>query len=187
MKTKNRFIWIGIGVFIVLCIIVFAQYNGLVRADLDVGIKWAEVENQFQRRADLVPDLVSIANKVAEYEKSVIDDVVNARAALAGVSNPQDKINANNALDDAISRLLVVVENYPQIKADEAYIRLMDEMAGTENRIAVARQSYNNSVGVFNTKMRVIPTAWFAKAFGFESKPFYEVSPESKVKPDYDI
>ena len=184
---KNKGIWIIVGVIVILGIIIFSQYNGLIRADLDVGIKWAEVENQFQRRVDLVSDLVQVANKVADYEKNVIDDVVNAREVLAGATNTEDKINANNALDGAISRLLVVVENYPQIKADQAYIRLMDEMAGTENRIAVARQGYNNSVGNFNTKIRVIPTVWFANAFGFEAKPFYEVPQESTVKPNYDI
>ncbi|MDR1100855.1 MAG: LemA family protein [Clostridiales bacterium] len=185
---KNKTIWIVVGIIVVLGIVIFAQYNGLVRADLDVGVKWAEVENQFQRRVDLVPDLVSVANRVATYEKSVIDDVVNARAALAGATaSTEDKIAANNELDGAISRLLVVMENYPQIKADQAYIRLMDEMAGTENRIAVARQNYNNSIGDYNVKTRVIPAAWFAKAFGFGIKPYYEVPQESMVKPNYDI
>lgn len=183
----KKAVWIIIGIVAILGIIAFVQYNGLARADLDVEVKWAEVENQFQRRVDLVPDLVRVANRVADYEKSVIDSVVDARAKLGSVSTTEEKIAANNELDGAISRLLVVMENYPQIKADEAYIRLMDEMAGTENRIAVARQNYNNSIGQYNLKLRVIPAAWFAKAFGYEAKPYYEVPAESKVKPNYEI
>ena len=183
----NKGILVFVGIIIALGLVFVSQYNRLVRADLDVDIKWVEVENQFQRRVDLVPDLVRVANRVAEHEKEVVDRVLLARAKLAEAIGVQEKISANNELDSAISNLLVIVENYPEIKADQAFIRLMDEMAGTENRIAVARQNYNNSVGAFNTKLRVIPTSWIAGAFGFESRAFYEISEEIRVKPYYDI
>jgi len=184
---KNKALWIIGGVIVLLGILIFTQYNGLVRADLEVDTKWAEVENQLQRRADLVPDLVKVANRVAAHEKEVIDSVVSARAKLAGAKSAEDVIDANNQLDGALSRLLVVMENYPDIKADQSFIRLMDEMAGTENRIAVARKNYNDSVGSYNTKTRVLPSALFAKMMGFEARPFFEVPEENKVKPDYDI
>jgi len=185
MKNKSL---VGVGVVAgLLVVFVFAQYNALVRADMAIGIQWAEVENQFQRRADLVPDLVKVAKKYAEYEKGVIDDVVKARAALVEAASPQGKAAANEALNGALSSLLAVVENYPNLKADQTYIRLMDEMAGTENRIAVARRSYNNSVGGYNIKIRTIPAAWFARVFGFEAKQYIEVSGDKKEKPNYDL
>ncbi|MDR2692602.1 MAG: LemA family protein, partial [Chitinispirillales bacterium] len=140
-----------------------------------------------QRRADLVPDLVKVASKYAEYEKGVIDGVVKARASLVSAAGARGKIAANEELSGALSRLLVVVENYPSLKADQTYIRLMDEMAGTENRIAVARRNYNNGVGEYNVKIRTIPAVWFAGAFGFGAKTYIETPEEKKEKPNYEL
>lgn len=184
---KKAGLVIVIGIILIFALLIGAQYNSLVKAELDTDVKWAEVTNQMKRRADLVPDLVKAANKVMAHEKDLIDSVTEARAKLAGATSAADEINASNELDSAISKLLVVMEAYPQMKSDETYIRLMDEMAGTENRLATARKNYNDSIGKYSLKLKAIPTSWFAKAFGFEAKTYYEVPATDMEKPNYDI
>ncbi|MDR2578922.1 MAG: LemA family protein [Chitinispirillales bacterium] len=179
--------WIVPAVIVVLIVIAWTQYNGLNRSDLAVDVSWAEIDNQLMRRAELVPDLVRAANRIAAHEAEIINSVTDARARLAGATGREARIQAGVAMEGALSRLLAVMENYPQLRADQGYIRVMDELAGTENRLAVARRNYNTSVGDYNLKLRVVPAAWIARAFGFESRPFFEIPEESRARPVYDL
>jgi len=178
---------IVIVVTILIGMAVTGAYNNVIRLDETVNEKWAQVENQLQRRYDLVPDLVKIANIYAEHEKEVIAEVVDARVKLSGASTESDKIKASTELESAISRLLVIMENYPTLKADTTYIALMDEMAGTENRIAVARKDYNEAVKEYNVKIKSFPIVFFRDMLGAEEKEFFEVVDNVLVKPEYDL
>ena len=159
-------------------------YNRIVSEEQQVEAAWSQVENQLQRRADLIPNLVEVVKGYAKHEKGVFDDVANARAALAGAGSRADKINASNQLDGAISRLLVITENYPQLKADANFGRLMDELAGTENRLAVERKRYNEAVQQYNADVRGIPGAWWAKIGGFpQQKDYFKAEAGAKAVP----
>ena len=171
-------------ILLVLGAMVVGTYNRLVSQNEAVNSAWAQVQNVLQRRADLIPNLVEVVKGYAKHEKGVFDDVANARAALAGAGSRADKINASNQLDGAISRLLVITENYPQLKADANFQRLMDELAGTENRLAVARNRYNEAVQVYNSDVRGIPGAWWARIGGFPSqKEYFKAEASAKTVP----
>ena len=171
----------------VMVIFVVTQRNGLIRSEMAIEAQWAEIENQLLRRSDLMHGLLQSTRGLMAHETSIINSITESRQRLAGAGSPQEQIEASNALDRAFSQFLVVVENYPDIKADQAFTRLMDEMAGTENRIAVARRNYNNSVGSFNVKLRVFPSSMFANSMGMMPKPFFEIPQEARERPDYDF
>jgi LemA protein len=143
-----------------------------------VKAQWAQVENQLQRRNDLVPNLVATVKGFAAHEQQVFQAIAESRARLAGAQSPAETMEAANAQTSALSRLLAVVENYPQLKANEQFNRLMDELAGTENRIAVERMRYNERVQEYNTLRRQFPANMTAGMFGFEEYPFFK-APES--------
>jgi LemA protein len=148
-------------------------YNRIVNEEQQVEASWGQVESQLQRRADLIPNLVETVKGYARQEKGVFDDIANARAAMMGAGSRADKISASNQLDGALSHLFAITENYPQLKSDATYTRLMDELAGTENRLAVARNRYNEAVQQYNGDVRGIPGAWWAKIGGFPSQKEY--------------
>ena len=159
-------------------------YNRIVNEEQQVEAAWGQVESQLQRRADLIPNLVETVKGYAKHEKAVFDDIASARSAMMGAGSRADKINASNQLEGAISRLLVVTEAYPQLKADQNYARLMDELAGTENRLAVARNRYNEAVQRYNADVRGIPGAWWAKIGGFPSqKEYFKADASSRAAP----
>jgi LemA protein len=158
-------------------------YNGLVIMDESVKGAWAQVENQLQRRYDLIPNLVETVKGYASHEKEVFVKVTEARSKVAGAANIGDKIQANNQLSSALSRLLVVVERYPELKANTNFIRLQDELAGTENRIAVERRRFNETVKAYNIKIRSFPTNIIAGMFGFEKATFFDVPQERQDAP----
>lgn len=179
---------IVLGVLVLLVLLVGGQMVG-VRNDL-VGQKniiegaFAQVDVVLQRRADLIPNLVETVKGFASQEKEVIASVANARAALGGARSPQEKINANSQLDGALSRLLVVVENYPQLKSDATFMRLQDELAGTENRIAVERRKYNEAVQKYNTSIELFPNNIAASIFGFQrNDAYFKTDPASRQSP----
>ena len=176
------------GIVVVVIILIFflsikGTYNSLVR--LDEGIKgaWAQVENQLQRRYDLIPNYVETVKGYARFEKDVLLKVTEARARVGGAGSVKEKINANNQLSSALSRLLVVVERYPELKANQNFLRLQDELAGTENRIAVERRRYNEAVRAYNVKIRSFPTNILAGMFGFSRAEFFEAPAEAKEAP----
>ena len=177
---------------VVLALLIGGQMVG-VRNDLTVQKNaidgaFAQVDVVLQRRADLIPNLVETVKGFASQEKEVIASVSNARAALAGARTTQEKITANGQLDGALSRLLVVMENYPQLKSDANFLRLQDELAGTENRIAVERRKYNEAVQKYNTSIELFPNNIAASLFGFQrNDAYFKTDPASRQAPKVDF
>jgi LemA protein len=168
---------IAVGILIVLALVLggplIGSRNELVTQREAINGAWAAVDVALQRRADLIPNLVETVKGFAAQERQVIDSVTNARAQLAGARTPAERMEANNQLDSALSRLLVVVENYPNIKSNENFMRLQDELAGTENRIAVERRKYNEAVQRYNTSIDLFPKNIAASLFGFQRNDAY--------------
>jgi LemA protein len=164
-------------ILVLLALVVFGQYitvrNTLVTKNEDVKAKWSQVDVVLQRRADLIPNLVETVKGYATQEQTVFGDIAKARSALLSANTPADKIAANNQLDGALGRLLVIVENYPQLKSNENFMRLQDELAGTENRIAVERKRYNDSLQDYNTYLQKFPASMFASWAGFKVNDAY--------------
>ncbi|HRR40327.1 MAG TPA: LemA family protein [Syntrophales bacterium] len=163
---------------------VRGTYNQFVRLDEAVKASWSQVENQLQRRYDLIPNLVETVKGYAAHEKEVLTEVTNARARVGGAGTVDEKIKANNELTGALSRLLVVVERYPDLKASQNFIRLQDELAGTENRIAVERRRYNEAVQAYNVAIRSFPANLLAGLFGFKAATFFEAPAAAKTAPE---
>ena len=166
---------------------VAGNYNSLVQKKADVENKWAQVDNQLQRRASLIGNLVETVKGAAGQEQTVFGEIANARAAMAGAKTPEQGIAAARGMDSAIGRLLVVVENYPQLKSMETFTQLMDEVAGTENRIATERMRYNDSVKDYNVAVRSFPVNLFAASFNFKEAPMYPVPETEKARPKVDF
>ena len=187
MSRGLKTVLIIVGVLILLVAIPYSYlkgtYNSLVSMDEGVKGAWAQVENQLQRRYDLIPNYVETVKGYAAHEKEVFVKVTDARSKVAGAGSIDEKIQANNQLSSALSRLLVVVERYPELKANTNFIRLQDELAGTENRIAVERRRFNETVKVYNIKIRTFPTNIIAGMFGFEKATFFEVPKERQEAP----
>jgi LemA protein len=159
------------------------SYNKFVSQEEGVKAQWAQVENQLQRRNDLIPNLVETVKGYAQHEESVYKDIADARSRLLAAKSPDESIAAANQQTSALGRLLAVVENYPQLKANEQFNRLMDELAGTENRLAVERMRYNEKVQEYDTSRRQFPGNLTAKMFGFKEYPFFQVPAEAKQVP----
>jgi LemA protein len=175
----------AVGGFVIIVILAaVGGYNSLVGKNETVDSSWAQVQNVLQRRADLIPNLVATVKGYAAHEKEIFEQVANARARLAGARTPTEASAANNQLDSALSRLLVIAENYPQLKANENFVRLQDELAGTENRIAVERKRYNDDVRVFNQSIRRFPSNMVAKLFSFQSKDYFQGDARSQQVPE---
>src|SRR5689334_15379 len=174
---KSGLVVLGIVLLIVLgfggC--VAGNYNSLVQKKADVENKWAQVDNQLQRRASLIGNLVETVKGAAGQEQQVFGDIANARAAMAGAKTPAQTIQAAQGMDGAIGRLLVVVENYPQLKSQEAFRQLMDELAGTENRPATERMRYNDTVRDYNVLVQSFPMSLFAGFFHYAPAQGYPV------------
>ncbi|MEO6463686.1 MAG: LemA family protein [Candidatus Eisenbacteria bacterium] len=162
---------------------VVSNYNTLVTKKTEVDKAFAEVDNLLLRRNDLIPNLVETVKGIAAQEQAVFGQIADARAAMAGARTPEQKIAAGNAMDSALSRLLVVIENYPQLRSQENFLRLQDELAGTENRLSVGRTRYNDVVAEYNVLVKRFPTNLFAGMFGYQEAPFYQVAPEQREVP----
>lgn len=177
------------------------QYNALVESDQRVEAQWAQVENVYQRRADLVPNLVSTVRGAAEFERETLQNVIDARSRVGQVSAEAtaEIVNdparfaafqqAQDALSSTLSRLLVVVERYPELRAVAAFQDLMVQLEGTENRITVQRQRFNDVARDFNTRLKRVPTAWFVRllGWGFEDKAYFTAQPGAEQAPEVDF
>ncbi|MBI1795561.1 MAG: LemA family protein [Candidatus Eisenbacteria bacterium] len=163
------------------------NYNRLVSANEDVKQKFAQVDNQLQRRNDLIGNLVETVKGTATQEQAVFGAIADARAKMAGAQSPEQRIQAGQAMDSALGRLLVVVENYPQLKSNEAFVQLMDELSGTENRLATERMRYNQSVQSFNVMVKRFPTNLFATMFNFKEATYYQIPESARQVPKVDF
>ena len=163
------------------------SYNKFVGQEEAVKAQWAEVQNQLQRRNDLIPNLVETVKGYAQHEEGVFKEIADARSRLLAAKSPEETIQAANQQTSALGRLLAVAENYPQLKANEQFNRLTDELAGTENRIATARMRYNERVQEYNTSRRQFPANITAKMFGFKDYPLFEAPPEARQVPKVDF
>jgi LemA protein len=186
MQKGTKVFLIILAIVVVFVLIFYASikgtYNKLVTLDEGVKTAWAQVENQLQRRMDLIPNYVETVKGYAKHEREVFIEVTEARAKVGGAVTPSQQIEANTELSAALSRLLLVVERYPDLKANQNFIRLQDELAGTENRIAVERMRYNEAVREYNVYIRRFPTLILANMFGFTRAPLFE-APEEAAKP----
>ncbi len=180
-------LWIAVAAAAVIAVSLYGfvkgTYNDFVTLDEKVKSSWAQVENQLQRRYDLIPNLVETVKGYAKQEKDVFIEVTNARSKVGGAGTIPDKIQANNELSSALSRLLVVVENYPELKSNQNFLKLQDELAGTENRIAVERRRYNEAVQAYNVKIRSFPANLLAGIFGFGPAAFFEAPAAARTAP----
>lgn len=185
----------GIGIallVIVVIVLIFVSWyvrsrNQLITLDENINSAWAEIENQLQRRSDLIPNLVSTVKGFAAQEQQIYSDIADARARLAGAGSVEETAESYNELQGALSRLLVVVENYPQLKSNQNFIQLMDELAGTENRIAVARKRYNDEVRRFNTSIRRFPGSIIAGTMGFSPRDYFEIDESAREVPQVEF
>lgn len=176
-ENGKGIIWVILGV-VILFVLMFAgifvsNYNKLVSFNETIDGQWAQVENVLKRRFDLIPNLVETVKGYAKHEKQLLTDVTEARAKVGAAQTVNDKIKSNTALDGVLSRLMVVVENYPNLKANENFLKLQDELAGTENRIAVERKNYNNAVKEYNILVQRFPANIIASFTNFKKRDVY--------------
>lgn len=197
MQRKTIIILAVIGVFLLLCLAVVGwatgMYNSLVRTDESVNQAWAQVQNQYQRRTDLIPNLVEVVKGYAAHERAVFEDVAEARSNVGKLQVTPEILNnpetfrhfqeAQAGLSSALSRLLAVAENYPQLKANENFLQLQTQLEGTENRIAVERRRFNEVVQDYNVRIRTFPTAMFAGMLGFSQKAYFQAEPGAEKVP----
>jgi len=170
-------------VIVLIVLAIMGSYNGLVTKQENVEGKLHDIDTQLQRRVDLIPNLVNTVKGFASHETEIINSVTEARTKLAGASSVEDKANADAELSGALSRLLVVVENYPDLKSSANFIQLSDELAGTENRIAVARLDYNNAVKEYNTAIKKMPASIIAGMFNFDEAGYFTAKEGADVVP----
>jgi LemA protein len=174
-------------VALVLGMWLMGTYNSLVGLNQGVESQWAQVETQYQRRFDLVPNLVESTKGVLTQEQEVFAQIAEARQGYAGAGNANEKVAAANQMESALGRLLVIVENYPELKSNETVQDLMVELAGTENRVSVERKRYNDTVKGYNTKVKTFPTLMIANMFGYDEKPYFEAVEAAETAPEVDL
>ncbi len=184
---KGTIIAIVVGIIVLLGILLISSNNNLVSMEAEVDAALANIDTNLQRRADLIPNLVNTVKGYAAHEQEAIDSVTEARANLAGASTVAEKAEADSALTTALNNLLVVVENYPDLKASANFTQLSDELAGTENRIAVARRDYNDAVKTYNTAIRKFPTSLIAGLFGFTQKDYFQAADGAQNVPNVEF
>lgn len=184
MKKGTIVLLVIVAVIAIFVFSIFGSYNTLVSLDEDVNTQWANVESKLQRRYDLIPNLVESVKGAMKQEQEVFTAIADARAKLAGAGSVPERVEASNELEGALSRLLVVVENYPELKSNQNVTGLMDELAGTENRISTERDRYNEVVREYNATIRSFPKNIMAGMFGFEQRPYFEATDGAEVAPE---
>lgn len=176
-----------IAVIGIVALFTVPKYNKLIEGEEQIDASWAQVENQLQRRFDLIPNLVNSVKGYAAHEEEIFTQIAKARTDYGNAGTVEQTAAANDELSAALARLLVIVENYPDLKADLQFTRLMDELAGTENRLTVARKDYNETVQQFNNNVRTFPGNLIAKMFDFEKKAYFEIKEGVEEAPTVDF
>mgnify|MGYP000421497938 CR=1 FL=1 len=177
-------LWILAGIIlIILLLIPIYYYNKIVRLENRIDNAWAQIDVQLKRRADLIPNLIETVKGYMKHEKSVLENVTRARSALLNAKTPQENMDANNMLTGALKTLFAVAENYPNLKANENFLQLQDELTHTEDKIAYARQHYNDSVLTFNNTIETFPGVFFARMMGKKEKEMLQIPEESREVP----
>lgn len=187
----NKGLTIVLGIILALIVLLgfsgVSTYNGMVTAYEKVESSYGDIETQLQRRADLIPNLISTVKGYMEHENEVIDSITQSREKLLAADNIQEMAEANDQLSSALSNLTVLVENYPDLKSNENFIQLQDELAGTENRIATARKDLNDAVRIYNSKIKRFPGVLFAGMFGFEKTDYFQATEGSEEVPSVEF
>jgi LemA protein len=186
MTSRNRHVIASL-ILLMTAGVAGCSYNKFTTQEEAIKASWGEVQNQIQRRNDLIPNLVETVKGYAAHEEGVYREIAESRSRLLAAKTPEETIQAANQQSAALGRLLAVAENYPQLKANEQFNRLMDELAGTENRIAVARGRYNERIQEYNTQRRRFPSNVTAKVFGFKEYPYFTAPPEAQRVPKVDF
>jgi len=179
-------LWIGIIVIILVVfflLIYWGFYNKIIRTENRIDNSWAQIDVQLRRRADLIPNLMEAVKGYMKHEKEVLENVTKARSALMKAKTPQENIDADNMLTGALKSLFAVAENYPDLKANQNFLNLQDELTNTENKIAYSRQHYNDSVLVFNNTIETFPGMWFAKRMGRKTREMLQIPEASRETP----
>ena len=189
MKRKNKgAAGIAIIAIVVVLVIFFGgQWNNLVKLDEDVNSAWAQVENQVKRRADLIPNIVETVKGYASHEKETFTEITKARAGVSEAKNPKELAEANEELSQAVREINVVAEDYPDLKANTQYTQLMDELAGSENRISVERGNYNQAVKEYNSDLKRFPTNLIAGITGYKEAEYFQASEKAQDAPTVDF
>lgn len=172
-----------IALLAILVLYAWGLYNGLIRDNENINGQWAQVQTQYQRRFDLIPNLVNSVKGILNQEQKIFSDLAEARTRYSSASNTNDKVNAANDVESTLSRLLVIVENYPQLKSSENVQTLMAQLEGTENRISVERGRFNNVVRLYNTKVKRFPANLLAPVYGFQEKPYFQAQSGAEDTP----
>lgn len=184
MKNSGKILIAILVILVLICGSGIATYNSIITASEKVSSSYADIDTQLQRRVDLIPNLINSVKGYMQHEKEIIDSITESRERLLNASSMQDRAQASDELSAALDQLNIVVENYPELKANENFIQLQDELAGTENRIAVARRDYNQTVNTYNTMIRRIPAVFIAKLLGFEIAEYFEAKAGSSEVPN---
>jgi LemA protein len=177
--------WLWIVLIVIIIVVIFALiywgfYNKIIRTENRIDNSWAQIDVQLKRRADLIPNLMETVKGYMKHEREVLENVTKARSALMSAKTPQENINADNMLTGALKSLFAVAENYPDLKANQNFLNLQDELTNTENKIAYSRQHYNDSVLVFNNTIETFPGLWFAKRMGRKTREMLQIPEASK-------
>lgn len=183
----NKYPWIIIVIIVLIALWAMLAFNSLVKKEENVKGQWAQVETQYQRRIDLIPNLVDTTKGYMQFESDLLENITALRSRWMDAEDTDEKINAANSLDSAISRLLIVYENYPELQSIESLRGLMDEISGTENRISVERQRYNDAVRAYNVGIKTFPNAIIAGILGYDNKPYYESMDGAENAPEVNI
>ncbi|HLC61294.1 MAG TPA: LemA family protein [Candidatus Nanoarchaeia archaeon] len=184
--NKKLLLWIGIPVAVILLIVFWyiGTYNSLIRLNEGVNGKWAQVETQYQRRVDLIPNLVSTVKGAANFEQSTLTEITKLRSQWQTAPDVNAKVETANQIESTLSKLLLVAENYPQLTATKNFQALQDELANTENKVAVERQRYNDAVRDFNARIKTFPSSIVAKKLGYSDRTYFNSAPGSENAPE---
>ncbi|HBD24505.1 MAG: hypothetical protein A2566_03875 [Candidatus Zambryskibacteria bacterium RIFOXYD1_FULL_40_13] len=184
---RNKWLVVVLLVLVILVVWGVSKYNSFVRMGEPITTQWAQVENQYQRRFDLIPNIVETVKGVAQQEQEVFGAIAEARTRYSGALTADEKAQAATQVESALGRLLVIAENYPTLQSSQAYRDLIVSLEGTENRISVERMKYNDLIRVFNTNVKTFPSSVFAKVFGFGEKSYFEIKEGVEVTPKVDF